>query len=93
MAPLAARRAAQEMFIGPRPGTDDMGETVPGMLVVTPLRLEERESANRVFFVFLSCMCVCVCACVCCLFGHVCVCVSVLFCMSVCVFFEGGGKI
>lgn len=28
--------------MGPRPGSDDMGETVPGVLVVTPLRLEDR---------------------------------------------------
>ncbi|CAK8991252.1 unnamed protein product [Durusdinium trenchii] len=29
------------MHVGPRPGSDDMGETVPGVLVVTPLRLED----------------------------------------------------
>jgi len=30
-----------EMHVGPRPGTDESGETTPGVLVVTPLRLED----------------------------------------------------
>lgn len=32
---------SREMHVGPRPGADDSGETVPGALVVTPLRLED----------------------------------------------------
>lgn len=32
---------SREMLVGPRPGTNDDGETVPGYLVVTPLRLED----------------------------------------------------
>jgi hypothetical protein len=31
----------REMFVGPRPGTDDTGATNAGYLVVTPLRLED----------------------------------------------------
>ena len=31
----------QEMHVGPRPGSDETGETTPGVLVVTPLRLED----------------------------------------------------
>eukprot|EP00930_Biecheleria_cincta_P002378 TRINITY_DN103386_c0_g1_i1.p1 TRINITY_DN103386_c0_g1~~TRINITY_DN103386_c0_g1_i1.p1 ORF type:complete len:498 (+),score=88.92 TRINITY_DN103386_c0_g1_i1:31-1524(+) len=31
----------REMHVGPRPGADESGETVPGVLVVTPLRLED----------------------------------------------------
>jgi len=31
----------REMHIGPRPGADENGETTPGVLVVTPLRLED----------------------------------------------------
>jgi len=31
----------REMFVGPRPGTDADGETSPGYVVVTPLRLED----------------------------------------------------
>lgn len=30
-----------EMHVGPRPGADESGETTPGVLVVTPLRLED----------------------------------------------------
>ncbi|CAE7358771.1 shy1 [Symbiodinium natans] len=30
-----------EMHVGPRPGSDESGETTPGVLVVTPLRLED----------------------------------------------------
>lgn len=31
----------REMLVGPRPGTDDSGNTTPGFLVVTPLTLED----------------------------------------------------
>lgn len=31
----------KEMHVGPRPGSDDSGDTHPGYLVVTPLRLED----------------------------------------------------
>eukprot|EP00435_Cladocopium_sp_Y103_P068616 s173_g31.t2 len=31
----------QEMHVGPRPGSDETGENTPGVLVVTPLRLED----------------------------------------------------
>jgi len=34
----------REMHVGPRPGTDDSGETTPGYLVVTPLILEDGSS-------------------------------------------------
>lgn len=32
---------SNEMHVGPRPGADESGETTPGVLVVTPLRLED----------------------------------------------------
>jgi len=32
---------AREMHVGPRPGSDQSGETCPGVLCVTPLRLED----------------------------------------------------
>ena len=35
------RPATEEMHVGPRPGADESGETTPGVLVVTPLRLED----------------------------------------------------
>lgn len=34
----------REMLVGPRPGTDDAGETRPGYNVVTPLRLEDSST-------------------------------------------------
>jgi len=34
----------QEMHVGPRPGSDETGESTPGVLVVTPLRLEDGSS-------------------------------------------------
>ena len=37
---LHSQKPAQEMHVGPRPGADESGETTPGVLVVTPLRLE-----------------------------------------------------
>ena len=37
------------MHVGPRPGADESGETTPGVLVVTPLRLEDLRP--RGFFV------------------------------------------
>lgn len=34
----------REMHVGPRPGSDSSGETHPGFLVVTPLRLEDSST-------------------------------------------------
>ncbi|CAE7675074.1 surf1, partial [Symbiodinium sp. KB8] len=36
---------SNEMHVGPRPGADESGETTPGVLVVTPLRLEDLRPA------------------------------------------------
>ena len=36
----------EEMHVGPRPGSDETGETTPGVLVVTPLRLEDTERSS-----------------------------------------------
>lgn len=37
----------QEMHVGPRPGMDDSGETTAGVLVVTPLRLEDGDAFSE----------------------------------------------
>lgn len=36
--------SSREMRIGPRPGSDDKGDTQPGFQIVTPLRLEDGNS-------------------------------------------------
>ena len=38
----------QEMHVGPRPGSDETGESTPGVLVVTPLRLEARNESPKI---------------------------------------------